>query len=355
MREIITKSSTIIARRLPILRVCAKIVGMNWGIIGHEWAVQLLSEQIAQKRLRHAYLITGPRGVGRCTLALRLTQALNCLAPPEPGQPCRACRACLQIERMQYPDLLVVQAEQEGWTLKVDQVREMQRSLSLHPYEGRYRVALLLRFEEAHPSAMNALLKTLEEPASQVVLLLTAESAERLLPTIISRCETLRLRPLPLEQVSRGLQEEWGAPEDQARLLAHLSGGRPGLALQLHLEPERLQQRQAWLADLLRLLTFSRKERFDYIEPLTKERSVLRSALNVWLSFWRDILIKTCGAVAPITNLDYQQEIEQLAARLNRSAALGVVSAVENALSLVDQNVNPRLVGEVLTLDLPKI
>ncbi len=328
---------------------------MNWDMIGHEWAVQLLSEHIAQKRLRHAYLIAGPRGVGRRTLALRLTQALNCLAPPEPGQPCRACRSCQQIERMQYPDLLVVQAEQEGGTLKVDQVREMQRSLSLHPYEGRYRVALLLRFEEAHVSAMNALLKTLEEPASQVVLLLTAESAERLLPTIVSRCETLRLRPLPLEQVSRGLQEGWGAPEDQARLLAHISGGRPGFALQLYFEPERLQQRQAWLSDLLHLLTSSRRERFDYIEPLAKERSVLRSALIVWLSFWRDILIKICGAGAPIANLDYQQEIERLAQQLNRSSALHILGAVENALTLVDQNVNPRLIGEVLTLDLPKL
>ncbi len=110
----------------------------------------------------------------------------------------------------------MVQAEQAGGTLKVEQVRELQHSLSLAPYEGRYRVALLLRFEEAHPSAANALLKTLEEPSPQVVLVLTAESAESLLPTIVSRCEVLRLRPLGA-----------GRPEDRAASILW-AGGRTG-------------------------------------------------------------------------------------------------------------------------------
>ncbi len=137
---------------------------MDWGILGHDWAVELLQGHITQGLTRQAYLITGPRGVGRRTLALRFAQALNCTQPIALGIPCRKCRACTQIERMLHPDLAVVQAEQVGGSLKVDQIRELQRSLSLAPYEARYRIAVLLRFEEANPNAANALLKTLEEP-----------------------------------------------------------------------------------------------------------------------------------------------------------------------------------------------
>jgi len=170
---------------LPIRSQCAKINPMNWEMLGHEWAVSLLSEQVGRGEARQAYLFTGPRGIGRRTLALRLAQALNCTQPPAPGEACRACRTCLQIEQAGHPDLAIVQSEVEGGTLKVDQIRDLQRSLALHPYDARFRVAVLLRFEEANPSAMNALLKTLEEPAPQVVIILTAESSERLLPTIV--------------------------------------------------------------------------------------------------------------------------------------------------------------------------
>jgi DNA polymerase-3 subunit delta' len=328
---------------------------MNWNLLGHEWAVELLREHIARGQVRHAYLFTGPRGVGRRTLALKMAQALNCTQPPASGEPCGLCRTCKQIGQMQHPDLTVLQAEQEGGTLKVDQERELQRSLALHPYEARYRVALLLRFEEAHVSTMNALLKTLEEPASQVVLLLTAESAERLLPTIVSRCEVLRLRPLPLEQTSQGLQARWGLAAGEARLLAHLSSGRPGFALRLHQEPERLAQRQAWLNDQARLLSAGRVERFAYVEPLSKDKEALREVMLVWLSYWRDVLLKASGAAAPIINLDRQEEIEQLAGRLGQQAAHQSAAAIERSLGRLERNVNPRLLAEVLMLDLPVI
>ena len=111
---------------------------MNWDMLGHEWAVSLLKGHIERDRVRHAYLITGPRGVGRRTLALRLAQALNCPQPSSPGDPCRTCRTCSQIERMQHPDLVVVQADQLGGTLKVDQIRELGRGLALAPYESQY-------------------------------------------------------------------------------------------------------------------------------------------------------------------------------------------------------------------------
>jgi DNA polymerase-3 subunit delta' len=328
---------------------------MNWDMLGHEWAVDLLREHIEQDRLRHAYLFLGPEGIGRRTLALRLAQAVNCTDPPEPGEPCRACRACLQIERMQHPDLAVVQPEGKGGMIKVDQVRELQHSLSLAPYEARFRVTLLLRFEQANANAANALLKTLEEPPPQVLLFVTAESAERLLPTIVSRCEVLRLRPLPMETVQQGLQTRWGLTSEAARLIAHLSSGRPGYALRLHQEPERLEQRQNWLEDHQQLLSSGRVERFAYSEALAKDKEALRGALQTWITFWRDLLLRTAGASAPLVNVDRVDQIETLASQVSTEKARAMISRLEYTLVLLDRNVNSRLALDVVMLDLPAL
>ena len=328
---------------------------MDWGMLGHQWAVDMLAEHVVKRQVRHAYLFTGPPGIGRRTLALRLAQALNCPTPVLPGQPCGVCPTCARLGRLQHPDLSVVQAEQEGGTLKVEQVRELQHTLSLAPYEASYRVALLLRFEEAHPSAANALLKTLEEPPAQVIMILTAESVERLLPTIVSRCEVIHLRLLPLEEANRGLHERWGLPVEQARLLAHVSGGCPGYALRLHEQPDLLAQRRSWLDDLATLLAANRRERFAYASSLKDDKDAMRAVLQVWLSFWRDVFLRTSGAAVPLTNLDYTGQIHELAEHCSLAKAQAMVASLVRTLEGLDRNVNARLALEVLLLDLPRI
>jgi DNA polymerase-3 subunit delta' len=272
----------------------------NWGIIGHEWAVQLLRQHVAEHTQRHAYLFTGPLGVGRRTLAIRLVQALNCPKPLAPGEPCRTCRDCTQIEAMRHPDLFIVQADQVGGVIKIDQVRELQRSLALAPYTAPFRVAILLRLEEANLNTANALLKTLEEPAEKAILLVTAESVERTLPTIASRCEILRLRPTPPEQLAKELQHRWDLTPEKANLLANISGGRPGEAIQLLADPHRLANRQTWLDELIHLLSSSRVERFKFAESRAKDKPILRETLAVWLSFWRDVLLRATGATSQV-------------------------------------------------------
>ncbi len=144
-----------------------------------------------------------PAWRGTPTLALRFAQAIDCTQPPAPGVSCGTCRMCTHLERMQQTDMSIVQAEEAGSTIKVDQVRDLQHSLSLMPYEASYRTAFLLNFQDATESAQNALLKTLEEAPSRVILFVTADAAENLLPTIVSRCEVMRLRPMALQQTRR--------------------------------------------------------------------------------------------------------------------------------------------------------
>jgi DNA polymerase-3 subunit delta' len=325
----------------------------NWGLLGHEWAVDMLSQHVARHAARHAYLFCGPPGLGRKTLALRFAQALNCTRPLAPGIPCRACRDCRQIEAVTHPDLAVIEADAEGGTLKVDMVRESRRMLNLKPYQSKYRVALFLRFQEANDNAANALLKTLEEAPAHAILILTADNPEQLLPTIVSRCEVLRLRPLPVEAVEAWLAER-GVEAEQARLLAHISSGRPGYAVKLLEDGNLLERREMRLSDLQMLLPASRLDKFAYAEKLSKDKDAVRQAFLIWLSYWRDVMLRTAQAETKIVNIDRNMEIEFLAGQLDLPQARRIVSALERALEQLERNVNARLLIEVLLLDWPK-
>ncbi|HEX9840959.1 MAG TPA: DNA polymerase III subunit delta' [Anaerolineales bacterium] len=325
----------------------------NWNLVGHEWAVDMLKKHVVNGTTRHAYLFAGPPGLGRRTLALRFAQALNCQTPPHAGIPCGQCRACKQIEAMQHADLTVIEAETDGGTLKVDQIRETRRTLTFKPYQSDYRVAIFLRFQEANDNAANALLKTLEEAPSYAVLILTADNPEQLLPTIVSRCEVLRLRPLRVEDVSRELELR-GFETGRAKLIAHISGGRFGYARQLIESEALLEKREERLNDMQSLIVASRVEKFAYADKLARDKETMRQAILIWLSYWRDVMLRTAQAKTPLINVDRNVEIEDLAGRLDLSAARGVVSGLENALEKMDRNVNSRLLAEVLLLDLPK-
>jgi len=326
----------------------------NWNLIGHEWAVDMLKKHVANGTARHAYLFAGPPGLGRRTLALRFAQALNCQTPLEAGSPCGECRDCRQIASMQHADLTVIQAESEGGTLKVDQVREARRSLTLKPYQSNYRVAIFLRFQEANDNAANALLKTLEEAPSYAVLILTADNPEQLLPTIVSRCEVLRLRPLRIEEVQRGL-ETGGVESSRAKLIAHISGGRFGYAIQLVEDQSLLEKREERLNDLQGLISGSRLEKFAYADKLARDKDAMRQAVLIWLSYWRDVMLRSAQAGTPLVNVDRNVEIEDLAGRLDLSAARTIVSGLEAVLEKMEKNVNSRLLAEVLLLDLPRM
>lgn len=325
---------------------------MTWNAAGHEWAANLLREHIARGDVRHAYLFTGPRGVGRRTLAIQFAEALNCINPPAPGDFCGACRACRHLAAMQHTDLSVLQSEKEGAVLKVEQIRDTQHMLTLMPYEANYRIALLLRFHEANASAQNALLKTLEEAPARVILLLTADSAESLLPTIVSRCEVLRLRPMALNRLQMELEErELNKPD--ARLLAHLAGGRLGYALSLKESQERLEQRRALIDDLVNMLTANRRERFTYAEAMSKDKEALREGYQVWLSFWRDLMLRSANPNLPLVNLDMEAEIDLLSQQIDLQTARARVADLEKGIARLDANVNARMLTEVLLLDWP--
>jgi DNA polymerase III subunit delta' len=326
----------------------------NWNLVGQEWAVSMLKKHIINETRRHAYLFAGPPGLGRRTLALRFAQALNCPTPIDAGIPCGQCRDCKQIAAMQHADLTVVQAEAEGGILKVDKIREARRTLNFKPYQAKYRVALFLRFQEANENAANALLKTLEEAPSYAVLILTADNPEQLLPTIISRCEVLRLRPLKVEEVMKALEGR-GVESGRAKMIAHISGGRFGYALRLIEDESLLEKREERLNDLQSLISATRVEKFAYADKLSRDKESMRQAILIWLSYWRDVMLRSARAETPLVNADRNMEIEDFASRVDLSMARTVVSGLEDVLEKMEKNVNSRLLAEVMLMDLPRL
>jgi len=338
----------------------------NWNLVGHEWAVDMLKKHVINGTTRHAYLFAGPPGLGRRTLALRFAQALNCPTPVEAGIPCGECRACKQIEAMHYADLSIIEPTIKDpnnprelipapdGEIRIQQIRELQKTINLKPYQSRYRILIFLRFDQASVEASNALLKTLEEAPSYAVLILTTENPEQLLPTIISRCEVLRLRPLKIAEVQKALETR-GSETSQAKLIAHISGGRFGYALRLIENETLLEKREERLNDLQSLISASRVEKFTYADKLSKDKESMRQVVLIWLSYWRDVMLRTAQAETPLVNLDRNVEIENLAGRLDLSTARRVTSAMEDVLEKMERNVNPRLLAEVLLLDLPKL
>ncbi len=320
-------------------------------VVGHTWAVDLLLNGLAMGRVSHATLIVGPPNIGKATIARVFAQALNCT--DDQPVPCGKCLSCRKIVSGNHPDVRILDAPAQA--LKIGQVRELQRELALSPHEGRWRVAVLCDFERATVEAANALLKTLEEPPSQVVMVLTAAEADVLLPTIVSRCQVLSLRPLPTSSVRKALMTQWGAHPEQADLLAYLSGGRLGWAVQALEDETLLARRDQHLDHLVSLMSQRRVERLAYAADLSRDPALVREVLAWWLGWWRDVLLLVAGSHVAISNIDREAILRKQAGQLTGRQAQRMVKQLRTVNKNIDQNVNLRLALEVLMLSLPSL
>jgi len=342
----------------------------DWGLIGHHWAVSALSKSVAADRVAHAYLFTGSHAIGKTTLARALAQALNCT---ETNRPCGQCPACQKIARDRHPDVQIIEGVPVGFKfdekssppprsndwerriLKINQIRAIQHDVSRAPFEGRWRVVILRRFEEANEEAANAFLKTLEEPPSHTRLILTARDVSLLLPTIASRCQVLALRPLAPAQIETALIERWHVDSNTARLLAHLSSGRLGWAVRAATDPGLLDKRRAHLDALDAVVREGRAERLSHAEGLAKKTDELPELLELWLGWWRDVLLvrSQSSDETRITNVDRESALREHAERFGLEQVQHALKSIRATARYLTQNVNARLAMEVLLLNLP--
>jgi len=320
-----------------------------WQVVGHDWVVELLKRSLENGRVSHAYLLTGPAQIGKTTLALNFAQALNCLSE---DRPCGECLSCRKIARHIHPDVRII--EGKDGTIGIDQIRAMQREVALSPYEGRWRIYIIREMERATTEAANCLLKTLEEPPSQVILLLTARDADALPPTIVSRCQVLNLRPLPTGLIQETLQQRWKVDEEKARLLARLSGGRIGWAIEANQDEVILKMREERLHEMLALMGKGQVGRLDYAYQLSRQADTVPEVLDLWLGWWRDLLLVKGGCPEAVTNIDQQAALQEMAKKYSLRQVQGFIKALQDTARQLEQHVNPRLALEVLMLSLPK-
>jgi DNA polymerase-3 subunit delta' len=323
---------------------------VGWQVIGHRWATDLLGQGLANGHVGHAYLFAGPARIGKTTLARSWAQALNCQGP-EP--PCGLCPACQKIAHGTHPDVRIIEGEGAGGSIKISQVRALQRQAMLSPYEGRYRVFVMRRIDLATVEAANSLLKTLEEPPAHVMLVLTAVDAEALPPTVISRCQRLDLRPVTVPEVEAALDGR-GLGQDEIALLARLSAGRVGWALDAVQEQAILSRRTADLDLLIELLSADRTRRLAFADQVSRDGTQSQRMLETWIGWWRDLLLLCGRSTAPVVNLDRQEELERIAARCDLAQAQSALKALRALAAHLEANVNPRLALEGLLLQLPR-
>jgi DNA polymerase III subunit delta' len=340
-----------------------------WKTRGHNAAVELLTSSLAQGRVSHAYLITGPERIGKAMLARELAMALNCTAwqgepqptlfgeaespAAEPG-PCYACASCQKALAGSHPDILAI----EQWTTErgamTDQVRAIQYGAGLLPFEGHRKVYLLLNAGDMTAAAQNTLLKTLEEPAPTVCLILTAATPRALLPTVVSRCQHIQLRAPSTEAIAAALAELRDVAPERARELAALAAGRVGWALDAAEDPSLLEQRQAALTALSQALAGGTVSRFRLAESLAgADPQTLDDVLELWLSWFRDLLLLGEGLPDRVVNRDQLASLAA-AASLSGREVQRAIRAVQAARAQVAGAINTRMALEVLLLRLPR-
>ncbi len=339
---------------------------MSWNIIGHEWAIDYLQRSIVAGRDAHAYLVSGPDGVGKALLALRLAQALNCETAG--GVPCLECHTCRRIEHGNYPDVRIASMETQAASasssqavrqrdLKIGTIREWQRDISLKPYEGRKRVFILHDAERLNEEASNAMLKTLEEPPPFATIMLIANTSN-LLSTIVSRCQSIRLRPLPRQHVAQALMEQAGLDEQHATLLAAWSGGRIGWALRMASSHDTIQTHQAHLDELLQLQNDSRNAFFRWAEDRSKEyrsgeQDKVLAWLELWQSWWHDMLLVAAGCPEYSMHIDRINDLQHSVQRYTLPEIYDFVVRIGDAVRQLRENVNPQLALENVFLNMP--
>jgi DNA polymerase-3 subunit delta' len=252
-----------------------------------------------------------------------------------------------------HADLLFSEADATTGALKIEEIRTVAGKLALKPFEARYRVAIFRDFDRAQPRAQDALLKTLEEPPPYALLMLLARSGENLLPTITSRSQVLNLRPVSAGIVRDALVEHWGAEAERATLLARLSAGRIGWAVRALQDPGLLDQRGGALELLNMILTQNRAGRFDSADDLGRDKLSLAPLLELWQTYWRDVVLLREGSRLAPANYDRMTELQQLADQLSAEGALKALTATTEMISLLQVNVNVRLALETMLLNYP--
>ncbi|MEW6220684.1 MAG: DNA polymerase III subunit delta' [Thermodesulfobacteriota bacterium] len=321
-------------------------------VIGQERAKTVLRRAVAGQRLGHAFLFRGPAGVGKRRTAMAFAALVNC-RQRRAGDACGVCPSCRKLAAGSHPD--VTRIDPDGAFIKIDQIRRLATILGFPPLEGLFRVIILAGVENMRVEGANALLKTLEEPPPATILVLTADEAGPLLPTVVSRCQVVPFLPLAPEEVAQGVLLQVDCDPHTARGMAAVAGGSIGRALTLaasglHPTSERLQSVLAagWADD---------PETVEALLALAREAAALKEDLDPFLdlvAIWaRDLLVTATGLPASLlANPDAAARLSSVQGRWTREEIQAMFRDLDRVRDQLRRNCNRELACEVLFLGL---
>ncbi|MDD4879679.1 MAG: DNA polymerase III subunit delta' [Candidatus Omnitrophica bacterium] len=315
-------------------------------VIGQELAAGLLKKAIEEKRLAHAYLFIGPEGVGKSLLAKVFAAALNC----EKGgaEPCGECVPCKKIEAGIHPDVVILSTEGKSSQIGIDAIRRIEGAMSFKPYEGRTKVFTIDGADKMTEEAANSLLKTLEEPPKDTVLVLLASNMFKLQPTIVSRCQKILFHPLDERSIMKELIERYGLDEKKAACVSRFSEGRLGRAIEV-LEGEALAKRNRIVDEFLTPKQFGYEDTWLYGEP----REKINETLNALAVYFRDLLVFSLSKdQGLLVNLDRAADIARDAARYPAERLERIIEIIADTQEQIKRNANIKIALSCMRLNI---
>jgi DNA polymerase-3 subunit delta' len=312
-------------------------------IAGHRKNIAVIKRILGSARIAHAFLFSGPEGVGKGKFAIAFIQQLFCAN----GTGCDDCPSCKKIASGNHPDIHTLLPD--GQFIKIDQVRALQKELSYRPYEAVRKACIIDGAERLNQSSGNALLKTLEEPPGSAIMILLTSAADSVLPTIRSRCQQLVFAGVPLDEIEALLLAR-GTDAGIASVAAALADGSVARAIEFCNDGSS-SDRQAVIELACRMSLQEMSSIFAFGEQFDKDREKALQSLELLLGFWRDMLHFHCGSTTA-ANRDLPGLLAAEAARRSSTAIMDGIESLLKTRQAIQRNANVRLAMDVLGMKL---
>lgn len=303
-------------------------------ILGQNKPVEMLKSYLAESRLSGAYLFTGPEGVGKKLLAKTLAKAVNCLELS--ADSCNKCVSCRKIEAGQHPDIHIIENGEDD--IKIESIRQLQKEIYLRAYEAKVKVFIIDNCHKLTSEAQNSLLKVLEEPPKNSLIILITDKPGLLYKTVISRCRALRLEPMPRRTVEEELKNNHKLDPQFSHFLSYFSEGRLGYALKLKDTDIFLQKNK--IIDKFVLSRTANLESFSL-----QKKDEFKGFLNVLATWFRDMyLLKTGVAHSELINFDRKNDLLKAMGSFTFLELNAILDTISDSFNYLEQNINSRLI-----------
>ena len=316
-------------------------------IIGHEQIKEHLQNAISMNKVSHAYIFNGPDRSGKMALANSFAMALQCEQHSTEG--CMECHSCQQALSGNQPDIIYLQHEKPN-TISVDDIRrQINNDIGIKPYASPYKIYIVSEAEKMSQQAQNALLKTIEDPPAYAVILLLTSNADSFLPTILSRCITLNLKPVPDTAIHNFLMERYQIPDYKADICTAFAQGNVGKAVQLASSEEFNEIKASALQLVKRVKDIELHEMIETVKRISDYKLEINDYFDIMFIWYRDVLLYK--ATSDINSLIFKDEISDIKKQASKSSYEGIetiIKSLDKAKNRLNANVNFDLVIELL-------